>query len=147
MGDDSVTDALYDELSNLEPESALALISRISVCEEARVVGVQAPKVKDLLEQPKELGSQNWLQQMQKELPEVLHSEELSSKPAGTVVMVAGLEYQMSRAGKWWPRTTNRGGNVSRRRHFQQQVAAALTRSLPQPPSSTARRTWSMRAR
>ena len=60
--------------------------------------------------------------------PSVLNSTEYMAMPAGTVVEVEGVQYQMSRAGKWWPRTINRGGAGAKSRFNDQQ------RHLTPPP-------------
>ena len=62
--------------------------------------------------------------------PRVLMTSEYSALAAGTIVGVDNVQYKMSRAGKWWPRTESRGGAGAKAR-FQ---ATRSRTDVPPPP-------------
>jgi len=62
--------------------------------------------------------------------PSVLMTSEYSALAAGTIVGVDNVQYQMSRAGKWWPRTEGRGGAGAKARL----AAAKVSNDAPPPP-------------
>ena len=62
--------------------------------------------------------------------PSVLMTSEYSALAAGTIVGVDNVQYQMSRAGKWWPRSEGRSGAGAKAR-----FAATRSRNdVPPPP-------------
>ena len=62
--------------------------------------------------------------------PSVLMTSEYSALAAGTIVGVDNVQYQMSRAGKWWPRTEGRGGAGAKARF----IADKARNNVPPPP-------------